>query len=138
MTFQLWNKHNLSANDAIGEVVIDLQRFYKRAYAKKSKQKIGRQEITMTHPTSEGPCGKLDFEVSIVPGEEALDRPVGEGRSKPNESPYLKEPVRQSIFDKFLVQTGVDKLPNAAKYRFRIIALTIFIIMMVLLEKLRA
>lgn len=43
-------------------------------------------------------CGKVRISVNVTPGEHAKSNPVGNGRTEPNQSPYLPPPVGRISF----------------------------------------
>ncbi|KAJ5071996.1 c2 calcium-dependent membrane targeting [Anaeramoeba ignava] len=92
--FQLWDEDILNPNDSIGESLINLKAFFRKAYKLKSKQSIKRQWIDLLHPNFDGKQGSLELQIDIVTEAEALATPVGKGRKDPNRDPFLDKPDR--------------------------------------------
>jgi hypothetical protein len=103
LTLAIWDKDLLSANDYICEATFD--------FTSDALKAIHREEtVHMKGPEGEKfwiPCGnskmvggqavqetlgKILVSVSIVPKEQAALAPVGQGRSNPNQHPYLPPP----------------------------------------------
>eukprot|EP01121_Diplochlamys_sp_Union-15-3_P000814 TRINITY_DN10677_c0_g1_i1.p1 TRINITY_DN10677_c0_g1~~TRINITY_DN10677_c0_g1_i1.p1 ORF type:complete len:370 (-),score=70.08 TRINITY_DN10677_c0_g1_i1:33-1142(-) len=95
LVIQVWDKDFLNPNDAICEAVLNLNSFFKKAFADKDKRhKIDRQPIVLSHPNASGPQGTVFLDVELVPEEDAKRNPVGLGRGEPNRDPFLPEPPR--------------------------------------------
>eukprot|EP01156_Anaeramoeba_ignava_P017863 Anaeramoba_ignava/a90184_286.p1 GENE.a90184_286~~a90184_286.p1 ORF type:complete len:1304 (+),score=348.32 a90184_286:131-4042(+) len=92
--FQLWDQDILNPNDSIGESLLNLKGFFRKAYKLKSRQSIKRQWIDMLHPNFDGKQGSLELQIDLLTEAEALASPVGKGRKDPNQDPFLDKPIR--------------------------------------------
>ncbi|RLN20509.1 hypothetical protein BBJ28_00005436 [Nothophytophthora sp. Chile5] len=137
---QGWDKDVLSANDAIGEHMVDLGTHFRRAYklktnvqvfeddeeTKKKKKKATSDDDAAVKKIKEATglwddddppdakwlklesldhktntrnfMGEVCVSLELVPGEAAKKAPVGQGRSSPNNSPYLPPPAGRLSF----------------------------------------
>eukprot|EP00300_Choanocystis_sp_HF-7_P010490 c16974_g1_i2.p1 GENE.c16974_g1_i2~~c16974_g1_i2.p1 ORF type:complete len:703 (+),score=135.08 c16974_g1_i2:1854-3962(+) len=130
----IWDKNHLLANEAIGEAIINLGKFYKRATRVRFRQQIEKQIITCTHPAFEGPRGKIELQIDLVPGDYASDNPVGLGRNKPNDDPYLRMPDREGFFDRHFARFGVAYLTKWTSHKYKLAALAVVIMLIVLIS----
>jgi hypothetical protein len=72
---QIWDTKSLNANDAIGEVIVDMGPLYKRAVKQKERCGASKQFLTCTHPAYEGPRGKIEIQIDLIPAEDAREHP---------------------------------------------------------------
>ena len=91
---QVWDTDTFSADDAIGEAQLTLKPLCDKAFKTKASVKYENIPVQVTHPNFDGPQGTVRITLELIPRGEALQRPVGQGRSKPNQHPFLPEPVR--------------------------------------------
>lgn len=96
---QIWDADILSADDAIGEAQITLKPLCERALKRGGNLKLDNIFVPCTHPNFKGSQGTVRVSIELLPRGEAMQKPVGLGRSKPNQYPFLVEPVRPSLFD---------------------------------------
>lgn len=96
---QIWDADILSADDAIGEAQITLKPLCDRALKRGGNLKLDNIFVPCTHPNFKGSQGTVRVTIELLPRGEAMQKPVGLGRSKPNQHPFLMEPVRPSLFD---------------------------------------
>ena len=96
---QVWDADLLSANDAIGEAQITLKPLCDKALRRGGNLKLENVMVPTTHPNFKGVQGTVRLTIELLPRGEALQRPVGQGREKPNQFPFLPEPIRPSLFD---------------------------------------
>ena len=96
---QIWDSDVLSADDAIGEAQITLKPLCERALRRGGNLRLDNVIVPCTHPNFKGAQGSLRLTIELLPRMESLQRPVGLGRSKPNQFPMLVEPIRPSLFD---------------------------------------
>lgn len=137
---QGWDKDVFTANDAIGEAMLDLGSYFQKAYkqktavqffeddeetrkkkkksttdddaaVKKIKEATGLWDDddppdakwikieSMDHKThTRNYMGEVCVSMELVPMEKAKQQPVGNGRSAPNNSPYLPPPAGRLSF----------------------------------------
>ena len=89
----------LSADDAIGEAQITLKPLCERALRRGGNLRLDNVIVPCTHPNFKGAQGTLRLTIELLPRMESLQKPVGLGRSQPNQFPALVEPIRPSMFD---------------------------------------
>jgi len=71
-------------------VTLDLSKDFLRARKENAAVDLPRGAVRLTHPAFPGDvCGVLELEGQLLPEDEAVMRPVGAGREKPNEDPFL-------------------------------------------------
>lgn len=137
---QGWDKDVFTANDAIGEAMLDLGAFFQKGYkqkmtvqffeddeetrkkkkkstsdddaaVKKIKEATGLWDDddppdakwikieSLDHKTNtRNYMGEVCVSMELVPQEKAKTQPVGQGRSAPNNSPYLPPPAGRLSF----------------------------------------
>jgi hypothetical protein len=136
---QGWDKDVLSANDSIGEHMMDLGVFFRRAYKTKTRMQIFEDDEetrkkkkatsdddaavrkikeasglwddgdppdskwlkleSLDHKTNtRNYMGEVCVSLELVPAEVSNKQPVGNGRSSPNNSPYLPPPAGRLSF----------------------------------------
>lgn len=136
---QGWDKDVLSANDSIGEHMMDLGVFFRRGYKEKTsiqffeddeetrkKKKATSDDDAAVRKIKEASglwddndppdskwlklesldhktntrnyMGEVCVSMELVPAETAKKQPVGNGRSSPNNSPYLPPPAGRLSF----------------------------------------
>ena len=96
---QVWDADILSANDAIGETILTLKPICEQAIRRGGIVRRENVLIDTFHPNYVGNQGTVRLTIELMPRFEALQKPVGQGRGKPNQFPFLAEPVRPSLFD---------------------------------------
>ena len=96
---QVWDADLLSANDAIGEAQLTLKPLCDKALRRGGANRIDNVWVPTTHPNFKGNQGSIRLSIELIPRGEALQKPVGLGREKPNQFPFLPTPVRPSLFD---------------------------------------
>ena len=96
---QIWDHDILSANDAIGEAQLTLKPLCEKAVRRGGRVSMDNLYVQTTHPNYSGNQGTIKLSIELVPKGDALQRPVGLGRSKPNQYPFLADPIRPSFFD---------------------------------------
>ena len=96
---QIWDADILSSNDAIGEAQLTLKPLCEQAVRRGGPVKRDNVLVRTTHPNYVGNQGTVRLTIELVPRYEAMQRPVGQGREKPNQHPFLADPVRPSFFD---------------------------------------
>ena len=96
---QIWDADILSADDAIGEAQITLKQLCDKALRRGGANRHESVFIPTTHPNFKGSQGTVRLTIELLPCGEARMKPVGLGRAKPNQFPFLAEPVRPSLFD---------------------------------------
>jgi hypothetical protein len=137
---QGWDKDVFTANDAIGEAMLDLGSYFQKAYKQKTTvqffeddEETRKKKKTSTsdndaavkkikeatglwddddppdakwikiesvdHKThTRNYMGEVCVSMELVPMEKAKTQPVGQGRSAPNNSPYLPPPAGRLSF----------------------------------------
>jgi hypothetical protein len=134
---QVWDRDFIGPNDAIAEAVLNFRSLLNRAFKEDPRTgeriKMDRQWIELHHPNYEGPQGRVEMSVEIVPEEVARLHPVGKGRDEPNTDPVLPPPDRPERsfnplrVDKW-VSFGLKTFWRA--HRCKIITILIFLILL--------
>jgi len=130
---QIWDSDMVNPNDAICEANLNFRGLYKKAYKTKKAQSIDKQWIVMTHPNYEGPQGKVLISLDLLPEAEARQKPVGLGRSEPNQFPVLPKPDRP---DTSFGWWRVDKyFKNVLwrKYRWYVLGCCVCLVLIILI-----
>jgi len=96
---QVWDADILTANDAIGEAQLTIKSLTERAIRRGSGIKQDNVFVDCYHPNYDGIQARVKLTIELLPAGDAIIRPVGQGRSQPNQYPFLSEPYRPSLFD---------------------------------------
>jgi hypothetical protein len=114
----LWDKDLVSANDSIGEALVDLSRFFKRAYKTGKGFELADQWLTCYHPNSPGVSqGSVKVTIELIDKAMADAKPNGLGRDEPNVFPHLPKPNRPESSFNPLNPLGWLKLGTGALMR---------------------
>ena len=90
----------ISANDAIGEAQLTLKSLCEKAVRRGGR--VSREKVVVhTKHANFGDevQGSIILDIELLPRGEAIQKPAGQGREKPNQHPYLPEPVRPTFYD---------------------------------------
>ena len=78
------------------ESVINLNRIVKQALATQEEVAKPKQYFRLSSSNFPGQGrGEVDLQINLLPIREADKKPVGAAREKPNDDPFLPEPVRK-------------------------------------------
>ena len=80
----------------IGESIINLHQTFKEALQTQAEVSKAKTFFRMSSSSFPGESrGEVDLQMNIVPLRDAEKNPVGAARDKPNDDPFLPEPVRK-------------------------------------------
>jgi hypothetical protein len=78
------------------ESIINLNRITKQAMATQEEVAKPKQYFRLSNSNFPGQSrGEVDLQINLLPIKEANKNPVGAAREKPNDDPFLPEPVRK-------------------------------------------
>jgi len=98
ITISVWDEKVLGSNEAIGEVVLNLQTFFARCLLEKSARTRDKRKIVhFEHSNYRGVnLGSIKLEMTMYTKTEADENPAGEAQNEPNIDPYLPNPKRNA------------------------------------------
>eukprot|EP00469_Lotharella_globosa_P005541 CAMPEP_0167793706 /NCGR_PEP_ID=MMETSP0111_2-20121227/13347_1 /TAXON_ID=91324 /ORGANISM="Lotharella globosa, Strain CCCM811" /LENGTH=1364 /DNA_ID=CAMNT_0007686929 /DNA_START=58 /DNA_END=4149 /DNA_ORIENTATION=+ len=98
LTVSVWDENVLGSNEALGEVVLNLQSFFARCLLERTdKVRDKRKVVTFEHSSHRGtPIGSVKLEMAMYTKAAAEERPAGEAQNEPNVDPYLPNPKRNA------------------------------------------
>lgn len=97
ITFQIWDKDALSADDYISEATLDFDNEALLAFEKEDRVTIygtdkKEEKFWVQCSNNKGPAGQVLISMALIPKDQAELAPVGQGRANPNQLPYLPPP----------------------------------------------
>jgi len=112
ITIQVWDKDLLSKDDFIAESTFDFTPEATLAFENDiavkilgGKKKKDEKFWIQTHKSGKNggleACGKVEVSMELIPKKEAKLTPVGQGRSSPNQMPFLPPPLGRVKFNIF-------------------------------------
>ena len=122
LKIQLKDHHAISADTAIGEIIINIGKMYKRV-KNQGLYDSGDVTIPFKNPNTQTDdvVGIARIAITIVSQEEARSQPVGEAQEEPNVNPTLTKPTEGRGLLAFLSGTPFDlaglRLPRLTLFR---------------------
>lgn len=108
ISFQIWDKDIVSKDDYISEVTFDFEKFATQAFEQERSIVIRNPEekfwldctksVQKDGVDVEEVRGKVLVSMTLIPIAEAEIQPVGQGRSNPNQNPFLAPPIGRFQF----------------------------------------
>ena len=90
--------HDLFSLDGFAcETIINLETLFREALLTGLEVKRSKKYFRLTSSNHQGENrGELDLQIHMLPISQAEKNPVGNARDKPNEDPFLPDPVRKT------------------------------------------
>lgn len=115
LKLQIWDKDLISADDIIAEAILNLSKYFKRAYKTDKGFEFTEKWIQCYHPDFGAAVqGEIQVTLELLPKEIADIRPNGYRRDDPNQYPFLKPPIRPESSFNPLNPLGWIKLGGGA------------------------
>jgi len=87
--FLMWDHNLITSAEPIADATLDFSRDFLAAKKRNEIIEFPRGDINMTHPSYPGEVrAVLTLEGVLMPLEEAMLNPLGEGREEPNQDPF--------------------------------------------------
>lgn len=134
LRLMVWNQDFLSANDSLGETIMDLQWLIDMLRSHGSDNPIERPRTTLPLSHTNWPGlnrGEIDMQISVLRKVVADKNPVGNARDLPNKDPFLPEPYRESWWSAFVSGGGLWRMICC----ILVIVVPIIIILVIVLVK---
>ena len=90
--------YNVFGSDGyLCESLLNMESIFKEAHSLQAKVERPKRFFKLGSSNHPGlPRGEIDIQVQLVPVAYALKKPVGPARDRPNEEPFLPDPVRET------------------------------------------
>eukprot|EP00931_Biecheleriopsis_adriatica_P056902 TRINITY_DN33749_c0_g1_i3.p1 TRINITY_DN33749_c0_g1~~TRINITY_DN33749_c0_g1_i3.p1 ORF type:complete len:1032 (+),score=214.29 TRINITY_DN33749_c0_g1_i3:352-3096(+) len=85
---QIWHDNLLADDQILAEVTLDLGRDFFTARTQNRVVELPRGLLKMYHSSSSDVRAQIDMEAMLLPADEAVMRPAGNGRDDPNQDPF--------------------------------------------------
>jgi hypothetical protein len=99
---QVYDHDMFSLDGFACETVINLETLFREALLSQDEVKRPKKHFKLTSSNHLGENrGEIDLQINLMPINLAEKNPVGNARDKPNEDPFLSDPVRErtGMFD---------------------------------------
>lgn len=95
LKIQLWDKDLLSPNDVKAECVLNLDKYFKRAFKRDQGFEFKEKWLSCFHPDKPGVCqGEVKVDIELLTKDVADIKKNGYGRDEPNQFPVMAKPNR--------------------------------------------
>jgi hypothetical protein len=90
--FTMWDHNLVSSSEPICDATMDFTKDFLQAKKDNAVVELARGTIPMCHPSKPGEtCALLELQGVLMPIDEAMMEPVGEGWAEPNQDPFLDQ-----------------------------------------------
>ena len=97
LRLQVFDYNVFTSDSFLCESLLNLENIFKEAQQTQQTVARGKRFFKLSSPNFPGePRGEIDIQILLLPMMQAAKSPVGSARDKPNESPFLPDPVRES------------------------------------------